>query len=47
MINILIGPKGTGKTKVFIDMVNQAKETEKGNCLIWNLLKNWRENQRI
>ncbi len=33
MINILIGPKGTGKTKVFIDMVNQAKETEKGNVV--------------
>jgi len=33
MINILIGPKGTGKTKVFIDMVNKAKETEKGNVV--------------
>ena len=33
MINILIGPKGTGKTKVFIDMVNKAFETEKGNVV--------------
>ncbi len=33
MINILIGPKGTGKTKVFIDMVNKALETEKGNIV--------------
>ena len=33
MINILIGPKGTGKTKVFIEMVNKAKETEKGNVV--------------
>lgn len=33
MINILIGPKGTGKTKVFIDMVNKALETEKGNVV--------------
>ena len=33
MINILIGPKGTGKTKLFIEMVNKAKETEKGNVV--------------
>ena len=33
MINSLIGPKGTGKTKVFIDMVNKALETEKGNVV--------------
>lgn len=33
MINILIGPKGTGKTKVFIDMVNKALDTEKGNVV--------------
>lgn len=33
MIKILIGPKGTGKTKVFIDMVNKAQETEKGNVV--------------
>lgn len=33
MIRILIGPKGTGKTKTFIEMANQALETEKGNVV--------------
>ena len=33
MIRILIGPKGAGKTKVFIHMVNEAYETEKGNVV--------------
>ncbi len=33
MINVLIGPKGTGKTKVFIDIVNKALDTEKGNVV--------------
>ncbi len=33
MINILIGPKGTGKTKVFINGVNEALKTEKGNVV--------------
>ena len=30
MIRVLIGPKGTGKTKTFIDMANEALNTEKG-----------------
>lgn len=33
MIRILIGPKGTGKTKTFIDMANKALNTEKGNVV--------------
>ena len=33
MIRILIGPKGTGKTKTFIDMANEALNTEKGNVV--------------
>ncbi|MBQ4110732.1 MAG: hypothetical protein IJC74_07595 [Clostridia bacterium] len=33
MIRILIGPKGTGKTKTFINMVNDAIKTEKGNTV--------------
>lgn len=33
MIRILIGPKGTGKTKTFINMVNEALSTEKGNVV--------------
>ncbi len=33
MIKILIGPKGTGKTKTFINMVNEALATEKGNVV--------------
>ncbi len=33
MIRILIGPKGTGKTKTFIAMANEALNTEKGNVV--------------
>lgn len=33
MIRILIGPKGTGKTKTFIDLANDALNTEKGNVI--------------
>ncbi len=33
MIKILIGEKGTGKTKAFIDMVNTAKEQANGNVV--------------
>lgn len=33
MIRVLIGPKGTGKTKTFIDMANEALNTEKGNVV--------------
>ena len=33
MIKVLAGPKGSGKTKVFIDMANLALETEKGNIV--------------
>lgn len=33
MIKILMGEKGTGKTKAFIDMVNQSINEEKGNVI--------------
>ena len=33
MIRVLIGPKGTGKTKTFINMANEALQTEKGNVV--------------
>ena len=33
MIKILMGEKGTGKTKAFIDMVNQSVSEEKGNVI--------------
>ena len=33
MIKILIGEKGTGKTKAFIDMVNVAVDKENGNVV--------------
>ncbi len=33
MIKILMGEKGTGKTKAFIEMVNQSVNDEKGNVI--------------
>ncbi|MBQ6908290.1 MAG: hypothetical protein IJQ28_07920 [Clostridia bacterium] len=33
MIKILMGEKGSGKTKSFIDMVNQSLNEEKGNVI--------------
>lgn len=33
MIKILMGEKGTGKTKAFIDMVNRSISEEKGNVI--------------
>lgn len=33
MIKIIIGTKGTGKTKKLIEMVNAAAESEKGNVV--------------
>ncbi len=33
MIKILMGEKGTGKTKAFIDMVNRSVNEEKGNVI--------------
>lgn len=33
MIDILMGKMGTGKTKVFIDMVNQSVHDEKGTII--------------
>ena len=33
MIKILMGPKGTGKTKAFLDMVNNAVDVEMGNVV--------------
>lgn len=36
MIKILMGQKGTGKTKVFIDWVNEAVSKESGNVVCIN-----------
>ena len=38
MIKILMGPKGTGKTKAFLNMVNEAVDVEMGNveCVTLN-----------
>ena len=33
MINLIIGKKGTGKTKVLIDLVNAAAQTSNGNVV--------------
>ena len=33
MIKILMGEKGTGKTKAFIEMVNRSINEEKGNVI--------------
>ena len=33
MIRILMGEMGTGKTKAFIEMVNQSVNEEKGNVV--------------
>ena len=33
MINIIYGEKGTGKTKIIIDRVNEAAKTAKGNVV--------------
>ncbi|MBQ3114556.1 MAG: hypothetical protein IJC06_00315 [Clostridia bacterium] len=33
MIKILMGEKGSGKTKAFIDMVNKASDVENGNVV--------------
>lgn len=34
MIKIIYGEKGTGKTKIMIDRVNEAGETAKGNVVL-------------
>ena len=36
MISLIVGPRGSGKTKAFIDMANNAGENELGNvvCII-------------
>ena len=33
MVKIIVGPKGTGKTKTLIDMVNNSVEKEKGDVV--------------
>ena len=33
MLNVVLGPKGTGKTQRVIDMVNRAIEEEKGSVV--------------
>lgn len=34
MIKLIVGKKGTGKTKVLIDMVNHSLETSGGNVVV-------------
>ncbi len=34
MIKLIVGKKGTGKTKILIDMVNQSLETSGGNVVV-------------
>lgn len=33
MVNIIMGKKGVGKTKLLIDMVNESVKTESGNVI--------------
>ena len=33
MIKLIVGKKGTGKTKALVDMINQAAESTKGNVV--------------
>ncbi len=33
MIRVIMGKKGTGKTKQMIDMINQAVQSEHGNVV--------------
>jgi hypothetical protein len=33
MINIIVGSKGTGKTKMILDAANNAVEVSKGDCV--------------
>ena len=33
MVNIMMGPEGSGKTKQMIDMINEAVQTEHGNVV--------------
>ena len=34
MINLIVGPKGSGKTKRMLELVNQMAETSKGNVVL-------------
>lgn len=34
MIKLIVGPKGAGKTKTMIDMINDATETTSGNIVV-------------
>lgn len=34
MIRLIVGNKGTGKTKILIDMVNHSLETSGGNVVV-------------
>ncbi len=34
MIKLIVGPKGSGKTKTLIDMINQATQTTNGNIVV-------------
>ena len=34
MIKLIVGPKGAGKTKTMIDMINDATQTTSGNIVV-------------
>ena len=34
MIKLIVGPKGAGKTKTMIDMINAAVKTTEGNIVV-------------
>ena len=44
MVNILYGPKGTGKTKQIIEMANSAAQQAKGNVIFVSKSKTYSVN---
>ena len=35
MIKLIVGTKGSGKTKTLIDMINEATKTSAGNIVVF------------
>ena len=46
MVRVIMGAKGTGKTKQLIDMINYAAENESGNVVCVELGKPGYEEKR-
>ena len=44
MIKLIVGTKGTGKTKTLIEMAKKAAEESKGNVVCVEKAKNWFAN---